>query len=232
MPVLLEQKLSNRGFSAAIAWMDRPERRNASTYPMRNAETLIGFSLRTKPSLLPQWPQERRATYLLDQSIRNPLSADTDVWPACADKGLLTRAFVDFTDGPKNGWNLFANPKIGQIPEGTILLALSLDKSSASKQTALHKIEAPPKETENEVFSRFHHAGFDVTDQWLTSGLTNCGRTLQEAKALAEKFSGALNSHGLFASKRTADEFRVLCDSSVKEHSPFLVVSLWLSNKP
>jgi hypothetical protein len=72
--------------------------------------------------------------------------------------------------------------------------------------------------------------GFDVCDDHLTSGLSNCGITGHEKSELQNKFSGLLNQFGLFTNAGDAAEFARAINEIVKEHAPFDWVGLYIKS--
>jgi len=70
--------------------------------------------------------------------------------------------------------------------------------------------------------------GFDVADDYLLSGLMNCGYWPEERDRLSQRFAGQLNAYHLFDDQAVAQTFRRLTDERVQEHSPFNVFGLYL----
>jgi hypothetical protein len=72
--------------------------------------------------------------------------------------------------------------------------------------------------------SRF--LGYDVADESLISGLSNCRYSVDELNALRADCAGKLNHVGLFGTLEAADLFRTITDSRVPEHAPFWIFAL------
>jgi len=75
--------------------------------------------------------------------------------------------------------------------------------------------------------------GYDVSDQWLLSGLSNCGYGTNESKIqiLRETYASDLNEHHLFASIKPAVDFMHVSDERVQANAPFFVFGIWLIKK-
>lgn len=69
--------------------------------------------------------------------------------------------------------------------------------------------------------------GYDVSDEALISGLSNCGFEPGEKERLDPKWGKLLNEYHLFTSLPEAIEFASVTDERVPEHSPFLVYGLY-----
>jgi hypothetical protein len=69
--------------------------------------------------------------------------------------------------------------------------------------------------------------GYDVADAGRISGLSNCGYTEGEVRAMGPVWADRLNSFGLLSTLEDAVAFRQQCDQRVPEHAPFWVYALW-----
>jgi hypothetical protein len=76
-------------------------------------------------------------------------------------------------------------------------------------------------ERDAELKLQFLEFGYDVADQYLLSGLSNCGYSKAEIDELRRNFAGLLNSHGLFNNAGEAEEYAEICAGMVPEHAPF-----------
>jgi len=70
--------------------------------------------------------------------------------------------------------------------------------------------------------------GYDVADQVMTSGLSNCGYTDEEKRRLRPTWGGLLNEHHLFDQVDLASEFRRITAERVQEHAPFFVFGIYM----
>ena len=68
--------------------------------------------------------------------------------------------------------------------------------------------------------------GYDVSDEWMLSGLSNCGYG-EEAESLRPLWAPHLNEHHLFDDFEKAAEFEALTDARVEEHAPFFVYGIY-----
>ena len=75
--------------------------------------------------------------------------------------------------------------------------------------------------------------GYDVSDQWLLSGLSNCGygTNASEIHLLRDTYASALNEHHLFDAIKPAVDFMHFSDERVQAHAPFFVFGIWLIKK-
>jgi hypothetical protein len=73
--------------------------------------------------------------------------------------------------------------------------------------------------------------GYDVSDKWLTSGLSNCSTNETEMQLLRDTYASALNEHHLFEAIKPAVDFMHVSDERVRAHAPFFVFGLWLIKK-
>jgi hypothetical protein len=79
----------------------------------------------------------------------------------------------------------------------------------------------------NGVLEEWECLGYDIADQDLLSGLSNCAYTPEELADLRPRFSSQVNEHGLIASYPIADELRRRTDERVPEHAPFFCFALY-----
>jgi len=75
--------------------------------------------------------------------------------------------------------------------------------------------------------------GYDVADDVMTSGLTNCGYSKEESGEIGQRWASQLNRHHLFDDVNLALQFKDITDARVHEHAPFFVFGLFrLSYSP
>lgn len=70
--------------------------------------------------------------------------------------------------------------------------------------------------------------GYDVSDLYLLSGLTNCGYEPDEQNVLQGEMKRYLNQYHLFTDLNPALEFKEISDHRVPEHAPFFVYGLYV----
>lgn len=68
---------------------------------------IIGIDRRADPSTLgARWTPEKRALFLLDEAVRNPLSVDDEIWPKASDqdgRGIVRVAILAEPSMPTPG---------------------------------------------------------------------------------------------------------------------------------
>lgn len=183
--------------------------------------SLIDHSIR-EIGFDPDWTEERRREFLLDPSVRFPKSVDSHVWtevcPAMTVAGGL-RLPLPFWDSRQemlaaSGYT----PASASLTEVTIVLYADDVVPAHVEAMGIRPYEAGSEE-------RFF-LGFDVADDGLTSGLSNCGYGPSDREQ-AEPFSLSLNEHGLFSTIEAANAFRLFSDARVAEHAPFFVYGVF-----
>lgn len=195
---------------------------------------LLGYQLRISPSLVAGlWPRVRREEFLLDPMIAAPLSADARVWPLAENSGLAKKLFEDFSTDQNeapNGLNLYqlridaANAFEHLNHSGEMLVAIGAAQSIAKMLRAKHSFA----DTHGGEFvgdEQRELLGYDVCDQSLLSGLTNCAVHAEQPR-LRERYARLLNVHGLFDDRDAAKRFATEISHVVPEHAPFLSVSV------
>ncbi len=69
--------------------------------------------------------------------------------------------------------------------------------------------------------------GYDVADQGLTGGLSNCGYDTTEKPDWQRRWASRLNDFGLLTTIEDAEAFAEACDARVPEHAPFFIYGLF-----
>jgi hypothetical protein len=70
--------------------------------------------------------------------------------------------------------------------------------------------------------------GWDIADQWVLSGISNCGIGPEEWRPVRQRWSDEVNDYNLFSEYGAADGCRKDIDRLVPEHAPFTVYGLWV----
>lgn len=205
----------------------------------RSNELLLGFDAR-EMWLDPHdyWPDARKKMYLLRSDVAKPLSTDTAVWRTVfdADTPLQKPEWI----GPMMGlWDNLASLQEYMDSAWSArthpywLIAVTLQQEGRESDNLLERYART-----TDILLAFRDPtwvllGYDVSDQWLLSGLSNCGYGTNEAElqTLRETYASSLNEHHLFASLKSAVDFMQLSDERVPEHAPFFVFGLWLIKK-
>ena len=197
------------------------------------ATRIVGYDLRRAPELAAGWPSDRAERYLLRLDAGHPLSTDTTVWESFLDGaasgksewhgvlGLWSKVsdLLRFARGGSveidlKGWWL-----IGVALRLDVLTAADRERWSSPGKTAPTSPDQPASEWEL--------LGYDVSDEWLLSGLTNCGYSDAELPSLRRDWASRLNDHHLFAQLKDASAFKSLSDTRVSEHAPFQPFALY-----
>ena len=72
-----------------------------------------------------------------------------------------------------------------------------------------------------------HFLGYDVSDEWLLSGLTNCMGNEVSLEDIKQQWGARLNAHHLFDELDAAEDYAGFIAGVVPSHSPFYVFGLW-----
>lgn len=203
---------------------------------LRSNELLLGFDAR-EMWLDPQdyWPDSRKKMYLLRYDVVRPLSTDTAVWRNVfdADTSLQRPQWI----GPMMG--LWENLATLQEYMNTAwsartlpywIIAVTLDENVRESDNLLKRYARTSNIIPALRDPAWVFLGYDVSDQWLLSGLSNCGygTNASEIQMLRDTYASDLNEHHLFDSIKPAIDFMHLSDERVREHAPFFVFGIWL----
>ena len=193
---------------------------------MISEELLLGFDSRVggNPDT---WDAKRRDQFLLRLDVVQPLSTDVAVWPSVLDSDLRPPTCI----GHQTLWSDLeclesSSPLSGSGPFWLIAVTLLLANNS-TKEMGRWKSEVAPTSPalRAEAWSLL---GYDVSDKWLLSGLSNCGFLPgDDVQVLRREWSSKLNHHHLFDKLENAMEFRALSEQRAVEHSPFFVFGIW-----
>ncbi len=208
---------------------------------------LLGFDAREMCcDFQSTWSQERKDAYLFRQDIRKPLSTDTIVWPSqfdagrsieCSQPGGAPIAQVDLSlpawIGPNRPlWSdldhlqtyLAAQPSTRTMPYWVVAIARLADGASTGSWPQLGTT------TPSHIQPQWRLLGFDVADQYLLSGLSNCGHIpgTDDVLLLGRLWEPHLNDYHLFDNPGEAALFKEFSDARVPEHAPFFVYGIWL----
>ncbi len=209
------------------------------------------------------WPEERKRTFLLRQDIVQPLSTDTLVWRSVFDveptlhRPQWTGPIQELWD---NLATLQANMDTAWS-ERTLpswIIAVTLQEDGCESEDLLEWYVRVSKSFDENVpgalplsgdllewYARASSIipalrdpawallGYDVSDKWLLSGLSNCGYGTNETELqiLRETYASSLNEHHLFDALKPAVDFMHVSNERVQEHAPFFVFGLWLIKK-
>jgi hypothetical protein len=199
---------------------------------MKSEEILLGFDCRQSISRVAvNWDATRREAFLFRTDAPQPLSTDTIVWSAVLDDQLRPGHCIGHQDLWSDLQCLEACLQAHdiQVPNRDSLIAVTVHLSEGDKvEWELEKL-AGPTTTPPIRDERWSLVGYDVSDQWLLSGLSNCGFIPSDDKeALRREWSSRLNQYHLFTNLDHATQFRELSNRRAAEHTPFFVFGIWL----
>ena len=206
---------------------------------MRPNELLLGFDAR-EMWLGPQdyWPVSRKKMYLLRYDVVRPLSTDTAVWRTVfdADTSLQRPQWT----GPMMGlWDDLATLQKYMDTAWSArtlpywIIAVTLQEDVRESENLLERYARTANIIPALRDPAWAFLGYDVSDQWLLSGLSNCGYGTNESKIqiLRDSYASELNEHHLFDSIKPAVDFMRFSDERVRAHAPFFVFGIWLIKK-
>ena len=200
-------------------------------------ERVVGYDAREMwPGAGAAWDAARREAFLFRPDVGRPLSTDTTVWPSVFDHGDRGRR-PPYT-GHQDLWNslpeleeFLAGGGLEDRPHSIIAVTLPLSVCDAGERARWDaELEATTPPTCEEAWPLL---GYDVSDRWLLSGLSNCGfvPSVEDVRALRDEWGPGLNEFHLFARLGRAAEFREFSDARVAEHAPFFVYGLRLVSR-
>ncbi len=206
---------------------------------MRPNELLLGFDAREMwLDVAEYWPEERKRTFLLRQDIVKPLSTDILVWRSVFDveqtlnrpqwTGPIQELWEDLATLQKymdTAWSARTLPYwiIAVTLQEDVCESEDLQEWYARASNIIPVLRDPA----------LAFLGYDVSDQWLLSGLSNCGYGTNESKIqiFRDTYASSLNEHHLFDAIKPAVDFMHFSDERVRAHAPFFVFGIWLIKK-
>lgn len=178
------------------------------------------------------WNEQRRSAYLFRTDVAKPLSTDTIVWPSVFDADSIPPASVGLQDLWSDLGSLRKSLEVaeGRRVKPCYLISITLLTEGLDKQEQEEWKAMLPAPTPAVRHSDWSFLGYDVSDRWLLSGLSNCGFLPdgEHVPQLRDKWGPHLNDWHLFDSLERAGEFKQFSDGRVKEHAPFFVFGIWL----
>jgi len=207
------------------------------------------------------WPEERKRRFLLRRDIVKPLSTDILVWRSVFDveqtlnrpqwtgpiqelwEDLATlQAYMDTAWSERTlpywiiavtlqedvcesedllEWYARASNIIDDTVPGVLPLSGDLLEWYARASSIIPALRDPA----------WAFLGYDVSDKWLLSGLSDCGTNETEIQILRDTYASDLNEHHLFDAIKPAVDFMHVSDERVRAHAPFFVFGIWLIKK-
>ena len=206
---------------------------------IRSNELLLGFDAREMwLDVAEYWPEERKRTFLLRQDIVRPLSTDEYVWRSVFDVDISLQ-YPQWTGPIQNLWdNLDTLQEYLDTTwsERTLPywhMAVTLQEEVCERENLLEWHDRVSNLITTPRDPAWAFLGYDVSDKWLLSGLSNCGYGTNETEIqiLRETYASDLNEHHLFDSIKPAVDFMHFSDERVRAHAPFFVFGIWLIKK-
>jgi len=201
---------------------------------IRSNELLLGFDAREMwLDVAEYWPEERKRTFLLRQDIVKPLSTDILVWRSVFDvEQTLNRP--QWTGPIQELWEDLATLQAyldTAWSERTLpswIIAVTLQEDDCELEDLLEWYARASNIVPSLRDPAWAFLGYDVSDKWLLSGLSNCGYGTNETEIqiLRETYASSLNEHHLFDAIKPAVDFMHVSDERVREHAPFFVFGL------
>lgn len=171
-------------------------------------------------------------SYLLRDGIHKPLSTDVMIWDSVVDQ-IDVNGRTLWTGTPTTLWHSVprlmerldqqAQPAAAFWTIGVTILA-----NRAADFWASHNLDPtawlPVNPSQPEETWAF--LGYDVSDRYLLSGLSNCGKDADEIPTMRQHFGPYLNEHHLFTSAEPALDYKKWADQDTG-HAPFFIYGLY-----
>lgn len=194
---------------------------------------IVGYDARVSfDECREHWGSERRKAYLYKEDSLVPLSTDLIVWERAFEPEPEELPFT----GHQLLWTSFLKVRSltkhhANIPtesENAIAIEIILHQDDRDEISQWQELNVPVEPISLET--GWKPLGYDVSDRWLLSGLSNCGflPECEDVDLLKQKWHRYLNEHHLFSDVINAFEFKIFSDARVAEHAPFFVYKLWL----
>ncbi|MCC6953741.1 MAG: hypothetical protein IT290_06460 [Deltaproteobacteria bacterium] len=107
------------------------------------------------------------------------------------------------------------------------LIGISCGAADAQRLRTRHGLDPSEVNVQHLRDTEWTFLGYDVADEWLLSGLSNCGLGRDQSADTKSQYNAEMNSLGLFASAHAAERFAHFLDARVTEHAPFSVYGIW-----
>ncbi|HEY3332319.1 MAG TPA: hypothetical protein VGK19_19980 [Capsulimonadaceae bacterium] len=202
---------------------------------------LLGFSAReTEVTWRKQWDDYHEQTFLLrnDAGIIKPLSTDTTVWNSVFDVNGSAYPKVPRKAPNSDPLDLTSRRdtelwmSVRELESALVANDIRAKCAIVALTKFVHPTSLgnfwPKPDHPQTVDPAWRIIGFDVSDDVMQSGLTDCGYDAEEKPNLVARFASKLNAYHLFDTIDDACEFRDVADERSPGHAPFFVYGLWL----
>lgn len=198
---------------------------------MSETHLIIGYDARTIADKDNNaWDLQRKNEYLYRLDVDKTFSTDNKVWASVLRGSERPALFAS----RQNLWsNLDALQQYLHRNEASCneytLVAISLLLESLTGEEKEKWLDELPISQPSKISVNWVFLGYDVSDNWLLSGLSNCGFLpgSDDVHKLREQWGHKLNENHLFDKCEDAVAFKNFCDVRVEEHKPFFVFGLW-----
>ena len=193
---------------------------------------LLGFDAREMwRNFNAEWNDERKREYLLRTDIIRVFSIDSKVWPCI----FQLEGSADGTDEPEYRYVSENLAEIRRVAGGIMrkinrsysIIAIALMTETCSESEMAEWRKEYPETEPLDVNPRWKFLGYDISDRFFLSGLSNCGYG-EDRLALQREWECCINEHHLVSDIESANKFKIMTDERVKEHAPFYVFGIWL----
>jgi hypothetical protein len=191
---------------------------------MKTEDLLLGFDARVARNA-EHWDASRRETFLVRPEASDPFSTDTAVWQSVAGNDQRPPSCIGHQT-LWDDWDCLQTFLASANVEPLVTIAVTVYLANQSGETLdVWKALAIDPNLQDPAWPLL---GYDVSDQWLLSGLSNCGFLPGEDVGLFRtEWAHKLNDHHLLERLDDAVAFKYLSDQRTKEHSPFFVFGIW-----
>jgi hypothetical protein len=191
------------------------------------------------------WTTELRNQFLLNPGVEWPLSSDPWIWPSVFFSEVSTRKSFSTieVDLDRHGADYWLNLEEMRACYGAhrprlsraVPVAIELHSEKALDEEIVPYMLSDGIEcglwlnvtVPQVVPDGSELLGYDIADAGWISGLTNCGYTDEDQRALRPAWGSRLNAFGLLKNLDDAIAYRQICDTRVAEHAPFWIYAIW-----
>jgi hypothetical protein len=179
-----------------------------------------------------EWDDVRKREYLLRDDATRVLSTDSKVWPSIFQ---LERSLDRTEELPEYRHVSESLAELRRVAGGIMrksnrpysIIAIALMTETCSETEIAEWRKEYPEPEPLDVKSQWSFLGYDISDRFFLSGLSNCGYG-QDRPALQREWAPCINEHHLVSEIDSANKFKIMTDERVKEHAPFYVFGIWL----
>lgn len=213
-------------------------------------DNILGYDVRCRDDGIIRhlWDKKRRAHYLIRQDIKCPISVDRSVLPSIfrfqsdgilegtipvEDESMHQSVFKLWEDFSSMSKAISDSTFCEDTAIDVVALGFSIGEIDVSQfrnyqwAEILSETAKPNKRRDDWEF-----LGYDIADEWLTSGLSNCDFPDRHDREFVADWIPRINDSGLIATMEDADRFRKSLNNKVAEHAPFLIIGIFRLELP